>query len=174
MVHQTQGHPIFGCTIVVLWVTPPKAIQYLDARTKPFGPPLQRPSNTWMHQLSPLDHPSKGHPNMDASISLIMRYTYLTDVVIIDATSNHADREAIDGIPSVSMRKDKSTLTRHEEVKPPPAKKSRAASIAEAQVQHARREAVPPKRSTSSTPAPTISWAPKGRPGGSRTPLPPV
>lgn len=96
---------------------------------------------------------------MDASISLIMRYTYLTDVVMIDATSNHADREAIDGIPSVSMRKDKSPLTRHEEVKPPPAKKSRAASIAEAQVQHARREAVPPKPSTSSTPAPTISDA---------------
>ena len=103
-----------------------------------------------------MDHPSKGHPNTDASISLTMRYTYLTDAVMIDATSIHADREAVDGVPSAFMIED---ITPIEAIKPPPAKKLRAASISEAQVQHARREAVPPKRSTSSTPAPTISDA---------------
>ena len=46
-------------------------------------------------------------------------------------------------------------LKSQEVVKPPPAKKPRAASIAEARVQHALREAVPPKLPSRSMPAPS-------------------
>ena len=68
-----------------------------------------------------------------------MQLTFTTDVIVSDSTSQHADREAVDGLPvsgELIFRRV------HAISSPGPEKRRRAASIAEACEQHAAREAL--------------------------------
>ena len=116
---------------------------------------------------------SRGHPwikhiRMPCQLSLIILEAILdirmltrsADVITHDATSQHAAREAVDGIPPLDSSSKRSMPPPRPASSLPVPKKPRVAppTISDAVVQHADREAVPPKSSDRRAP-PTISDA---------------